>query len=61
MTFRNIEIEAAETELRVNDVPEVELWDISDLKEFRVRLVNNGGGADVIDFGDWLKEHGLWE
>ena len=52
-------IEAKETELRVDDVPKGEVWSISDLKEFKIRLVNNGGGADVIDFGEWVKRNTL--
>lgn len=42
-------------------MPEGELWDISDLKEFETRLVNGKGKADVIDMAGWLKEHGIRE
>ena len=43
----------------MDDVQESEVWNISDLKEFKIRLANSGGGADVIDFGEWKKEHGM--
>lgn len=44
-------LEAKETDLIVDDVPESELWDISDLREFRTRLVNGGGVGQIVDFG----------
>lgn len=56
--WQRLTLEAEETELYVDDVPENELWDISDLEEFEIRLVNNGGGADVIDMAKWMMEHG---
>ncbi len=56
--FSHFTLEAEETGLSVNDVPEGGLWDASELGEFRVRLVNNGGGADVIDMAEWKQEHG---
>lgn len=36
-------LEAKATDLSADDVEESELWDISDLGEFCVRLVNDGG------------------
>ena len=57
INWQHLTLEAEETGLNVDNVPEGELWDASELGEFRVRLVNNGGGADVIDFGEWVKEH----
>ena len=42
-------------------MPESELWDISELGEFKIRLVNNGSKADVIDMAEWRKGHGMRE
>jgi len=42
-------------------VPESELWGVSELEEFHVRLVNSNGGADVIDMAEWMMEHGMIE
>lgn len=46
-------IEAFQTNLTTEDVPEDELWDISEFKDYRVKLINNGGQAEVIDFEKW--------
>lgn len=46
-------VEAVQTDLTVNDVPENEVWDISEFKNYKVKLVNNGGQAEVIDFDEW--------
>jgi len=48
-------IEAKETDLSVCDVPESELWDIAEFKDFHVRLVNGDGIARIIDFREWVK------
>lgn len=54
-------VEAVQTGLTVNDVPESEVWDISEFKNYKVKLVNNGGQAAVINFNDWKKERNLKE
>ena len=43
-------IEAIETNLTATDVPEDELWDLEEFKDYRVKLINNGGQAEIIDF-----------
>ena len=39
--FCNLTIEASKTELSIADVPENELFPVEELREFRVRLINN--------------------
>lgn len=50
ISFRDKTIRAAETDLRFDDVPEQEVFDIFDFTEFKVTLVNNHGLGKVIDF-----------
>ena len=47
--FRNLTIEASETDLSIADVPESEVFDISDFKDFRVSLKNRNVG-NIVEF-----------
>ena len=51
-------IEAIETNLTATDVPEDGLWDISDFKEYKIKLINNGGQAEILDFEKWKNSKG---
>lgn len=42
-------------------MPEAEVWDISYFEDFRVRLINRMGKAEIVDMAEWMKEHGLKE
>ena len=46
-------LEAEQTGLTINDVPESEVWDISEFKNYKVKLMNVGGKAEIIDFAEW--------
>lgn len=46
-------VEAVQTDLTVNDVPESEVWYISEFRNYKVKLVNNGGKAEIVDFAEW--------
>lgn len=50
-------IEAVQTDLTVNDVPESEVWDISEFEHYKVKLINNGGKAEIIDMAEWIEQH----
>ena len=52
-------VEAVETDLTVNEVPESEAWDIGEFEHYKVTLVNNSRQAEVIDFADWREKHDL--
>lgn len=49
-------IEAIETKLTAADVSEDELWDISDFKNYKIKLINNGGQAEIVDFEKWINK-----
>ena len=57
ISFFYMEIEATETDLTIKNVPECELWDIREFERYKVRLVNNGGKAEILDFGEWKSKH----
>lgn len=52
-----MEVEAVQTNLTVDDVPESEVWDIGEFRHYKVTLVNNSRQAEVIDFNEWKGKH----
>ena len=61
INWQHLTLEAEETGLCVGDVPESELWGVSELEEFKIRLVNNGSRAGIIDKAEWMEGHGMRE
>lgn len=57
ISLSDMTIKAIETDVSIADIPESEMFNITDLREFRITLVNNGGQADIIEFNVWKKEH----
>ena len=57
ISFYYMMVEAVETNLAMDDVPENEVWDISEFEHYKVKLVNNGGQAEVINFNGWKEKH----
>ena len=55
--FCNLTIEATETDLSIKDVPENEVFPIDEFEEFRIRLCNDGGKGEIIDFAEWVKRN----
>lgn len=56
ISFFYMTVEAVQTGLTINDVPESEVWDISEFRNYKVKLVNNGGKAEIIDFAEWKQD-----
>ncbi|MBD5548108.1 MAG: hypothetical protein HDQ97_12025 [Lachnospiraceae bacterium] len=48
-------IEAAETDLSIEDVPENEVFPVEEFGEFRIRLCNGDGMGEIVDFAEWVK------
>ncbi len=59
ISFFYMTVEAVETDLTINDVPGSEVWDIGEFKYYKVKLINSGGNAEIIDFEDWKEKHDL--
>lgn len=57
ISFFYMKIEATETNLTVDDVPEYELWDVGEFKNYKVKLINGSGKAEIVDFSDWVNGH----
>nr|WP_302168189.1 hypothetical protein [uncultured Schaedlerella sp.] len=49
-------IEAVETDFTTADVPEDELWDISEFRKYRVKLINKRGKAEIVEFEKWINK-----
>lgn len=47
MTIRAVEA------ITAAPVPQNVIFDLDDLKEFKIKLINNGGMADLVDSGVW--------
>ena len=58
ISFFYMTIEAIETNLTATDVPESELWDILEFKDYKIKLINNGGKAEILDFEKWKGSKG---
>lgn len=54
ISFADMIIRAVETTTAAPNLQNV-LFDLDDLKEFKIKLINNGGMADIVDFGVWKK------
>ena len=53
--FSELTLEASEIDLLVSDVPAEEVFRLDELQEFRIRLKNRKGVAEVINFADYVK------
>ena len=51
-------LEARETDLRVTDIPDSEVFPLENFTDFKVRLVNGSGVAEIIDFEEWKERRG---
>ena len=56
ISFFYMTIEAIETNFTVDDVPECEIWDLNEFERYKVKLVNNSGMGEILDFGEWVNK-----
>ena len=57
ISFYDFTIYANETDLDISDVPKKEIFDISDIKDFHVKLHNWHG--NVVDFTEYVENRKL--
>ena len=49
ISFFSMTIEGEHTDLTVDDVPEDEVWNLGEFKNYKVRLNNGSGKAEIVD------------
>lgn len=52
ISFFYMSIEASETDLTINDLPEDEVWDLEEFKRYKVKLVNGSDMGEIVEFGE---------
>lgn len=50
ISFFSTKIEAVQTNLAVDDVPGDELWNLEEFRNYKVKLINGSGKAEIVDF-----------
>lgn len=51
-----MEIRATESPPSAASIPEDEIWDVEELKNYKITLINNGGRAEIVDFNAFLSQ-----
>ena len=57
ISFFYFHIEAVETDMMVGDVPADEIWDIEDFKNYKIKLINIYGQAEIVDVEKWKSKN----
>ena len=52
LSFFYMSITAVETSLPAASFPEEEIWDLNFFEDYKIKLINNGGQAKIINFFD---------
>lgn len=55
--FKNLAIEAIQTDYNVSDVPENEVFPVEEFGEFKIRLRNGCVTGAIVNIGEWMMEH----
>lgn len=45
-----MELRAVESLSSAASIPEDEVWDVEEFKNYKITLINNGGSAEIVDF-----------
>lgn len=57
LSFFYMSVEAIETDMVIEDVVDSEIWDLSYMKEFKLKLINRKSDAQVINLAEWKSSH----
>lgn len=58
ISFYDFSIKAVETDLKIADIAENEVFPIEELSgDFRIRLVNVRSMGELIDYAEWMKRN----
>lgn len=53
ISLADMTIRAVETTISAASIKDKEIFDIGCLKEFKIKLINNGEMADIVDFDEF--------
>lgn len=57
ISFYHMTITAVEIGVSVANSSDDEVWDIEEFKNYKIKLINNGGQAEIMDFSKWKRKN----
>ena len=57
ISFYHMTITAVEIGVSVANSSDDEVWDIEEFKNYKIKLINNGGQAEIVDFSKWKRKN----
>lgn len=57
ISFYDMQITAVEVNTPAADLPEEEVFDYQLFSDYRIKLINGKGNAEIIDFVDWKSKN----
>lgn len=57
ISFYHMTCTAQETDLPIEDVPEHEIFDLSDFDTFKIKLINGTGKSEIINIAEWKRNN----
>lgn len=56
ISFYNMSIVAVGVGSSVVNALDDEIWDIKEFENYKIKLINNSGQAEIVDFGKWKQK-----
>lgn len=53
ISVAELHIEAAETELSIDEISDNELWEIRELEQYKIKLINHQKNIKIINIDQW--------